>query len=237
MPLVAKNGLHTEKTLLPPLDVQWVWLCHRLAPKSYQSYCKTHYGKLIDDPMFLELSSQDAARQRSRELWNESYSSEPFEMEPLPKNNRKNQASQLLRPFPVEEKELMESVSSQIAFYNQVSQQYMQQDEFLTVAKDRYLCFLYMLQRVEGRTACIPTCDIQLMLKCHQTSPAAYAHDTQVSLENLKDDEFVSHQQLSNTTLQDFEQTSRTWELLLGVHTKGQVLFGLRVATLMKPPI
>ncbi|KAI5063844.1 hypothetical protein GOP47_0020514 [Adiantum capillus-veneris] len=219
MPLVAKSGLHSETTLMPPLDVQWVWLCHRLRPKSYLCYCKTHYGELIGGPIFLELSSQDAALQRSRELWNESYSSEPFEMEPLPKHgqsNRKSQASQLSRTSPVEEKELMESVSSQIAFYKQVSQQYLQQDKFLTVAKERYICFLHMLRRVEGRTACIPTCDIQLMWKCHQTAPAGYVHDTQLFLGNRSDDESAIQQQLSNTTRQDFEQTSRTWELLFG---------------------
>ncbi|KAI5064456.1 hypothetical protein GOP47_0021126 [Adiantum capillus-veneris] len=73
-----------------------------------------------------------------------------------------------------------------------------------------------MLRRVEGRTACIPTCDIQLMWKCHQTAPAGYVHDTQLFLGNRSDDESAIQQQLSNTTRQDFEQTSRTWELLFG---------------------
>lgn len=120
MPLVAKCDLHAEKALIPPTDVQWVWLCHRLKPKAYQHFCKTHYGKLIEAPIFLELSNQDAAQERSRQLWSESYSNEPFEMEHLPKNGRKNQASQFFRPSQVDEKELMESISNQVAFYNQI---------------------------------------------------------------------------------------------------------------------
>lgn len=94
----------------------------------------------------------------------------------------------------------------------------MQHDGFLTVAKKRYRCFLYMLQKIEEKTACVPTCDIQLMWKCHQTSPGEYAHDTQVSLGNLNEDDnfLIQQQQLSNTTLKDFEQTARTWELLFG---------------------
>lgn len=219
MPLVAKSDSLYEKDLVPPLDVQWVWLCHCLKPKDYQHFCKTHYFKYIHAPVFVDLSSQSAARERCRQLWNESYPNEPFEIELSQKNgqsSRKSQTLQSLRPFQSGEKELMESISKQIAFYNQVSQQYMHHDAFLTVAKERYVRFLYMLDKTKGRTACVPTCDIQLMWKCHQTSPAAYAHDMERFNGSLEDNDSVVRHQLSNGILQGFERTSRTWEMIFG---------------------
>eukprot|EP00250_Pteridium_aquilinum_P019164 c24325_g1_i3 orf=748-2649(+) len=89
-------------------------------------------------------------------------------------------------------------------------------DDFLRVAEGRYKCFLYMLHKLKGRAACVPTCDIQLMWKCHQTSPAAYAHDTEGLHGNLEDNDSVVRQQLSDGMLQGFEQTSSTWEILFG---------------------
>ncbi|KAH7388396.1 hypothetical protein KP509_16G074000 [Ceratopteris richardii] len=217
MPLIAKCDSTSDGFLIPPIDVQWIWLCHLLKPKSYGSFCRIHYSKIIDVPIFLELSNQDDVQERTRKLWNETYPNEPFDFGPIFKNVHNHHTSQVLqsmRRFHLEEKELMESILRNIAFYNQVSQEYMQHEQFLKVARERYRCFLYMLQRSGGRIACRPTCDIELMERCHQTSPLLYVHDT----ENLCGvlEKIYSSAQHQSCNAQSFEQTSRLWELLFG---------------------
>jgi hypothetical protein len=34
--------------LVPPLDVAYVWLCHRLAPAAYEADCKYMFGRTLD---------------------------------------------------------------------------------------------------------------------------------------------------------------------------------------------
>lgn len=219
MPLASKIELVSGKNILPPLDVQWVWLCHCLNPKSYQHFCKTHYFKIIDFPVFLDLSSETSARERCRSLWNESYPNEPFEIRISQKNspaNFRNRTSQTHWPSQSEEKELMEAVLQQSAFYSQVSQPYMYHDDFLKVAKERYKCFLYMLHKLKGRTACMPTSDIQLMWKTHQMSPVAYAFDTERISGSLENNGSLIQKQLHDDMLQAFKNTARTWEILFG---------------------
>ena len=41
LPLVYE---HPEQLLIPPVDVAWLWHCHRLAPYRYTTYCKKRFG-------------------------------------------------------------------------------------------------------------------------------------------------------------------------------------------------
>lgn len=241
MPLVTERDLLNEKDLVPPLDIQWVWLCHCLRQKAHQHNCKTRDFKLLQAPVFGDSSSQSAAQEQCRQVWNESYPDEPFDLEFTQKfgqSNRRNQTSHSSRPSQCEEKELMESMSKQIAFYNQVSQQYMHHDDFLMVAKERYLCFLHMLDKTKGRAVCVPTYDILLMMKTHQTCPTAYVHDMERLIENMDDNDSVVCHQLSNGIADGFEQTSRTWAMLFGLpyERAGAVWPELNLVDRITPP-
>jgi hypothetical protein len=51
LPLVAKSTTKNNTKslkLIPPLDIAWLWHCHRLAPTIYASYCRHHFGRVLD---------------------------------------------------------------------------------------------------------------------------------------------------------------------------------------------
>jgi hypothetical protein len=95
LPLLA--SVHKERIgdfdkLIPPLDVAWIWHCHRLAPKTYAKACKDLYDVPVplDNPMtsflFAEKESDlslisDARIEKikfTRQLWEAKFPSEPF---------------------------------------------------------------------------------------------------------------------------------------------------------------
>jgi hypothetical protein len=54
MPMYAAAPDSVRATLIPPLDVAWVWHVHRLAPSKYETYCMDAFGK----PLHLENGAQ-----------------------------------------------------------------------------------------------------------------------------------------------------------------------------------
>ncbi|CAI7879289.1 unnamed protein product [Closterium sp. NIES-53] len=76
------------RTLQPPLDVQWVWLVHRLNPEAYAEDCSTILGRLLDgaifDPDDDDVGSESArgeaaATAACRALWEELFPLEPYD--------------------------------------------------------------------------------------------------------------------------------------------------------------
>jgi hypothetical protein len=51
LPLLAATAAKSEAEageLVPPLDVAYAWLCHRLAPAAYEADCKRLFGRTLD---------------------------------------------------------------------------------------------------------------------------------------------------------------------------------------------
>ncbi|GJP59388.1 hypothetical protein CLOP_g11709 [Closterium sp. NIES-67] len=76
------------RTLQPPLDVQWVWLVHRLNPEAYAEDCDTILGRLLDgsifDPDDDDVGSESARGEAAavaacRALWEELFPLEPYD--------------------------------------------------------------------------------------------------------------------------------------------------------------
>lgn len=80
----AKGGLFLErKDLVPPLDIAWIWHCHRLDPHLYASDIEalTEGGGPIDstwENAFTFSDGEDAQSKRLRMLWRSVYPFEPF---------------------------------------------------------------------------------------------------------------------------------------------------------------
>lgn len=80
----AKGGLHLDRTeLVPPLDIAWVWYCHRLDPHMYAEDIEalTDGGGPIDttwENAFVFSDGEDAQSKRLRLLWENVYPFEPF---------------------------------------------------------------------------------------------------------------------------------------------------------------
>ena len=47
LPLVVEEDARAN-TLVPPVDVAWVWHLHRLAPLKYAAFCRERFGRIVD---------------------------------------------------------------------------------------------------------------------------------------------------------------------------------------------
>lgn len=81
LPLLKKVSFDEsrDQELVPPLDIQWVWHTHMLCPIQYGWYCNEKFGRSLGHRLY---SLQEAEQRRSmtKQLWEEEYSKEPFEI-------------------------------------------------------------------------------------------------------------------------------------------------------------
>ena len=77
LPLAAK---HTKGTILPPLDIHWVWHCHLLSPIAYRADCESLVGGVVPHKME-ENDAYKAALLEAAKLWKDAYPNEPFQIQ------------------------------------------------------------------------------------------------------------------------------------------------------------
>ncbi|XP_024394182.1 glycine-rich domain-containing protein 2 isoform X1 [Physcomitrium patens] len=229
MPLVADslkfdallNVDSTGKSLLPPLDVQWIWHCHRLNPVVYRRYCIAKFGRVIDCPIFPDVASESLATERCKRLWTIVYLKEPYDvMSTFYKFPGSTSGSGQVCPVDDIDglEELIAAVTKQSSFYYYVSQSYMWEDSSLQAAADRYKCFLHLLYKSKGRITCVPTFDIDLIWHAHQLSPVSYAKDTKALLGCIADHDGTLAERGPGSKLEkDFEDTAKLWESTYGL--------------------
>jgi hypothetical protein len=92
LPLLAKmhaSGALADAALSPPLDVAWLWHCHRLAPAAYARACRELFGvaDALDCPKaaFRASTAVDTAcdaANAAKSLWEAHFPDEPFFLEP-----------------------------------------------------------------------------------------------------------------------------------------------------------
>lgn len=71
---------HKKEHLAAPLDIEWVWHCHMLAPACYEADCTSLVGKVVDHKVYSE-KERTKALEKSRKYWTAKYPNEPFEIE------------------------------------------------------------------------------------------------------------------------------------------------------------
>lgn len=219
MPLVAELG--QSRTLLPPLDVQWVWHCHCLNPDAYRRYCVSRFARIIDKPLLLEPKSEADSLYRCRKLWSERFPSEPFD---LRLKLRPGLNSSVVHPVTIcsenkvedDDFDLVAAISSQSSLYQQqFFQPFMWENAFLVAAKERYKCFLHLVNKYnEIFKACVPTFDIILMWAAHQNSPVAYARDVEW-IDGVFGGAAITRGP-NNMSEEDLHETARLWEITYG---------------------
>lgn len=215
MPLAAELG-HSH-TLLPPLDVQWVWHCHCLNPDSYRRYCFSRFGRIIDKPLFLESNSEADSLERCRKIWTERFPSEPFELRVKP---RLGSDSGAVHPVNVSSEssaedddfDLVAAISTQASLYQQqVFQPYMWEYAFLVAATERFKCFLYLVKKYsEIFTTFVPTFDVILIWTAYQNSPVAYTKDMEW-VDRVTGGTAIARGP-NNMSEEDLHETARLWE-------------------------
>eukprot|EP01018_Ginkgo_biloba_P027905 Gb_32386 [translate_table: standard] len=215
MPLAAE--IAETETVLPPLDVQWVWHCHCLNPNAYRQYCLSRFSKVIDKPVLVDVDSEADALHRCRKLWSEKLPSEPFDLRNKPRAGTAN--SSVVHPVGSQIKagddyDFVGAISKQSSFYQQVFQPFMWETAFLVAAKERYKCFLHLVNKYRGIFVCVPTFDIILMWTTHQTFPVAYAKDTEW-LEGVFGGAAIERGP-NSVSEEDLQETARLWEITFG---------------------
>ncbi|KAL2654252.1 hypothetical protein R1flu_022380 [Riccia fluitans] len=219
---VKKASREGSKALLPPFDIQWVWHCHRLHPVAYRKYCTTQFQQVIDFPTLTDAEDEASARERCRIIWTERYPKEPFDILPHIRKLATGQVYSIDENEDIKdadddnEEELVSSIARQSTFYNQVSQPYMWDEQFLRVALQRYKCFLHLLGKSEGKILCVPTYDIDLIWHAHQLSPLAYANDTHALFGRIMDHDDSLEKGPNSKLDQGFQDTLRLWENTFG---------------------
>lgn len=129
---------------------------------NYRHYCESRFSKLIGKLAIFDEEIEEYALNRCRELWEQSFPSEPFENEA---------ETDLEYHSSVCSEELLDQVLKQGDLYRRFSEPYYSEMVYLVAAKQRYRAFLYMVHRFGDECSClVPTSDVLLMWLTHQVS-------------------------------------------------------------------
>ncbi|WOL12203.1 glycine-rich domain-containing protein 2 [Canna indica] len=209
MPLISELAQaappSAPPTLLPPLDVHWVWHCHCLDPAgSYRDYCFSRFGALVDRPLIMDDENEEYAYFRCREIWTVRYPSEPFDLEVDADAAEDGDAS-----IGGNGGNLTATVAKYRTLSSFFSDPFLWETVYLVAARRRYLSFLDLSRRLEeGLLRMVPTSDILLMWLTHRSYPRSYAKD----MEELGDPARVIVGFGDRAAMEEVEETRKIWE-------------------------
>lgn len=187
VPLLTKIPASQRMSILPPLDVHWVWFCHLLNPRQYVEDSVAMWaaagGKesnYIIDHRFLPVTSIPAARQLAQQLWSQHFPTVPFHLDDLPSAPLEDtDIAEHSSHASVVKYDILLAASRQMLFHYQVSlPHYRHNHGFLQAAKCRYEKFLY-LAKLSPKQQIAPTYDIDLAWHAHMAHPRVYKNDTE----------------------------------------------------------
>ncbi|CAK9206020.1 unnamed protein product [Sphagnum troendelagicum] len=251
LPLLDSEGKVAEEglPLIPPLDCDWVWHCHRLNPVQYAKDCDKLYGRILDTPV-VNPAERQTATDATRTLWQSKFQDEPYEVDiseardaPVVQKqdcDGGNEALPTVIPSNVANRityNLVDAVSRQKSFYYQVSQPHVVQNQFLQSAAQRYKGFLYLFTRNNG-TFLVPTYDVDIMWHAHQRSATAYSRDCISILKwVLEHDDTDSDRGEGQKLNTGFKDTCKLWENTYGtIYVKAGAMYRGDQPLLAQPP-
>ncbi|KAL9978366.1 hypothetical protein ACROYT_G015867 [Oculina patagonica] len=168
LPLASRFG--TETALTAPLDIEWVWHVHMLAPSYYERDCLNIISKVLDHSL-LDDTQRNLALQWTEYFWYIEYAREPFEVD-------LTKPSTVLTEYRSRiQYNLEEACYRQFKFYYQVSLPHYSDDLFLKGAVERYEHHL-QLQKLHPDVSMVPCYDVELIWHTHQLHPLNYKRTT-----------------------------------------------------------
>ncbi|KAF8092150.1 hypothetical protein N665_0423s0035 [Sinapis alba] len=215
LPLLAKyteSSSICEGPLVPPLDCEWVWHCHRLNPVRYKTDCEELYGRVLDNSGVLS-SVNGSCKSQTESLWKRLYPMEPYDLD---LNKTMSETEEQTTTY-----DLVSAVKRQSPFYYQVSRAHVDNDVFLQEAVARYKAFLYLIKRNRERSVklfCVPTYDIDLIWHTHQLHSLSYCKDlTKMIGKVLEHDDTDSDRSKGKKLDTGFSGVTALWEETFGV--------------------
>uniref|UniRef100_A0A1J3FCN7 Glycine-rich domain-containing protein 2 n=1 Tax=Noccaea caerulescens TaxID=107243 RepID=A0A1J3FCN7_NOCCA len=219
LPLLAKyteSSSICEGPLVPPLDCEWVWHCHRLNPVRYKTDCEEFFGRVLDNSCVVS-SVNGNSNQQTQNLWKKLYPMEPYHLDLDKPISKAEDISSLEKCTAYD---LVSAVKRQTPFYYQVSRDHVHNDAFLQEAVARYKAFLYLIKRNRERSIklfCVPTYDIDLLWHTHQLHALSYCNDlTKMIGKVLEHDDTDSDRSKGKKLDTGFSGTTAQWEETFG---------------------
>ncbi|XP_010432017.1 PREDICTED: glycine-rich domain-containing protein 2-like [Camelina sativa] len=219
LPLLAKyteSSSICEGPLVPPLDCEWVWHCHRLNPVRYKTDCEQFYGRVLDNSGVVS-SVNGNSKSKTETLWKRLYPTEPYDLDLDKAISEPEDVSSLEKCTNYD---LVSAVKRQCPFYYQVSRAHVDNDVFLQEAVARYKAFLYLIKRNRESSVklfCVPTYDIDLIWHTHQLHALSYGNDlTKMIGKVLEHDDTDSDRSKGKKLDTGFSGTTAQWEETFG---------------------
>eukprot|EP00741_Cyanophora_paradoxa_P001361 tig00000480_g1317.t1 len=194
----------TDASVLPPIDVAFVWLCHLLRPGDYIRACMNAYKAVLQPDGDIFRSAQDGDRRRlATNMWNAIFPDDPFPLTLSPGFRPKESGV-------ARREDLARSCGQFLALIDSVKASGLpvHSPVFLQRAARRWVKFMILCQR-HPAVILIPTLDVELMWIAHLANPRSYKEDTERIIGHLLlHDEYMP--------LQDLAGTSELWEREFG---------------------
>ena len=146
-----------------------------LAPVSYQRGLTRRFGRAINHKP-IESNHLLALRERTKELWDKKYPTEPFDPTYQSTDNDNFQSG-----F---EYDIAEAVQRQKLFFYQVSLPHYQDRSFLKASISRYKMYLYLKSKYSSEFL-VPCYDMDVCWHTHQVQPELYAFETKEILGHI----------------------------------------------------
>nr|KAG5687840.1 hypothetical protein BaRGS_016948 [Batillaria attramentaria] len=170
LPLAGENN---GERLPAPLDIEWAWHCHMLAPVAYQRDCLNVVGVVVDHEL-LSMKDREHKLKRSRRLWEDKFPKEPFDVDLT--------LGALGPPTSFPPSRLSYDIPAasdrQAVFNYQVSLPHFRDSRFLKAAVQRYRKLLYLKQQ-NPDVFLAPCYDMDIIWHSHQLHPLVYLKDTE----------------------------------------------------------
>ena len=171
LPLASK---HTDKILTAPLDIEWIWHCHLLAPVEYIKDCNEITGKQIDHKL-LDQKEREKLLEVSKQLWKSAYPDEAFEIALVSEVAIENGEVDFESKISYD---ILKAAERQSVFNYQVSLPHFSDKVYLKNAVARYQKMLY-LKLTNPKTFLVPCYDMDLIWHTHMLHPSSYKTDTE----------------------------------------------------------
>ncbi|CAN8288612.1 unnamed protein product, partial [Cochlearia groenlandica] len=223
LPLLAKYSKTSsicKGPLVPPLDCEWIWHCHRLNPVRYTSDCQQFYGKVLGNCGIVSSTIESGSfKTNSENLWKSLYPMEPYNIDLDKAISEPKDISGLEKCTTYN---LVSAVKRQSSFYSKVLKANVENEIIIQEAVGRYKAFLYLFKRNREMSKDVigaPTLDIDLIWHTHQLSPSSYYNDLKKIFGNIvqHDDDINIDDNIQCKKLDDiFFETTAQWEEMFG---------------------
>ena len=172
---------HIRTCLSAPLDIEWIWHCHMLSPRTYSRDCHTIVGDLINHTI-RGPNEYKSKLQKTEKLWKQKYPTVPFQVDlKVPSYPKELETFQSSLTYDVVSSALRQNV-----FFYQVSLPHYCDTKYLDLCLLRYKQFLYIKQQLQDEFI-VPCYDIDIIWHSHQLNPKDYEKDMMKYIGNLFD--------------------------------------------------